>query len=252
VGDPPHETPGWYSVYDSDASTQTVISAHARRMAELTGGGGGSNGARRLLPRAAPYARSAGIPYLLYLPPEYSPEAPWPLVVGLHGSGGRAQHCIDLWRAYADAGRFVLLCPELSDEHGDWNHDTRKAQVMAAVQDARGAVSLLPKMIVAGFSRGAYLAQHIAYAYPGELAGVALMAAVQYDPPPAGAAPVPFLVIIGDIDHGGGVEQVATFTGQLQAAGFPAEKRILPGVGHAVTPAMSEFLLAFVRTLYPA
>jgi hypothetical protein len=29
TGDPPHETPGWFSVYDMDASTTAIISAHA-------------------------------------------------------------------------------------------------------------------------------------------------------------------------------------------------------------------------------
>jgi mannan endo-1,4-beta-mannosidase len=29
TGDPPHETAGWFSVYDADSSTLTVISAHA-------------------------------------------------------------------------------------------------------------------------------------------------------------------------------------------------------------------------------
>lgn len=29
VGDPPHETSGWYSIYDTDTSTTTLISAHA-------------------------------------------------------------------------------------------------------------------------------------------------------------------------------------------------------------------------------
>ncbi len=33
VGDPPHETPGWYSVYDADASTLAVIRDHARKIA---------------------------------------------------------------------------------------------------------------------------------------------------------------------------------------------------------------------------
>ena len=33
VGDPPHETPGWYSVYDTDESTLAIISAHAEEMA---------------------------------------------------------------------------------------------------------------------------------------------------------------------------------------------------------------------------
>ncbi len=34
VGDPPHERAGWYSVYDSDASTLAIISAHAKAMAQ--------------------------------------------------------------------------------------------------------------------------------------------------------------------------------------------------------------------------
>jgi mannan endo-1,4-beta-mannosidase len=34
IGDPPHETAGWYSVYDTDRSTEAVISAHARAIAK--------------------------------------------------------------------------------------------------------------------------------------------------------------------------------------------------------------------------
>lgn len=33
VGDPPHETAGWYSVYDSDRSTLAIIRAHVKDMA---------------------------------------------------------------------------------------------------------------------------------------------------------------------------------------------------------------------------
>ncbi|MBI5959785.1 MAG: mannanase [Chloroflexi bacterium] len=35
VGDPPHETPGWYSVYDSDESTLAIITAHAQAITAL-------------------------------------------------------------------------------------------------------------------------------------------------------------------------------------------------------------------------
>jgi len=35
IGDPPHETPGWYSVYDTDASTLAAISSHASAMRDL-------------------------------------------------------------------------------------------------------------------------------------------------------------------------------------------------------------------------
>lgn len=33
VGDPPHEAPGWYSIYDDDASTLAVLTAHAAALA---------------------------------------------------------------------------------------------------------------------------------------------------------------------------------------------------------------------------
>ena len=36
IGDPPHETPGWYSVYDADAATLLVLAAHADQLACLS------------------------------------------------------------------------------------------------------------------------------------------------------------------------------------------------------------------------
>jgi mannan endo-1,4-beta-mannosidase len=38
VGDPPHEPQGWYSVFDADATTIAMISAHARALAQSRGG----------------------------------------------------------------------------------------------------------------------------------------------------------------------------------------------------------------------
>ena len=35
LGDPPHETPGWYSVYNTDESTVTIISSHASDLMQL-------------------------------------------------------------------------------------------------------------------------------------------------------------------------------------------------------------------------
>jgi mannan endo-1,4-beta-mannosidase len=36
IGDPPHETPGWYSVYNSDSTTLAIISEFAQEMAQLS------------------------------------------------------------------------------------------------------------------------------------------------------------------------------------------------------------------------
>lgn len=35
IGDPPHETPGWYSVYNSDSTTLAIIAEYAQKMAQL-------------------------------------------------------------------------------------------------------------------------------------------------------------------------------------------------------------------------
>ena len=35
LGDPPHEPQGWYGVFDSDASTRAVITAHAKALATV-------------------------------------------------------------------------------------------------------------------------------------------------------------------------------------------------------------------------
>jgi mannan endo-1,4-beta-mannosidase len=35
TGDPPHETPGWYSVYNSDSTTLAIIAEYAQKMAKL-------------------------------------------------------------------------------------------------------------------------------------------------------------------------------------------------------------------------
>jgi mannan endo-1,4-beta-mannosidase len=37
VGDPPHETPGWYSVYHTDEATLAIISSHAADLARVEG-----------------------------------------------------------------------------------------------------------------------------------------------------------------------------------------------------------------------
>ena len=36
IGDPPHETPGWYSVYSSDNTTLSIIAEYAEKMNELS------------------------------------------------------------------------------------------------------------------------------------------------------------------------------------------------------------------------
>jgi mannan endo-1,4-beta-mannosidase len=36
IGDPPHETAGWYSVYNTDSTTLAVIREYARKMEDMS------------------------------------------------------------------------------------------------------------------------------------------------------------------------------------------------------------------------
>ena len=60
------------------------------------------------------------IEYYLYVPKAYEPSRPWPLFIGIHGSGGTGLDCWNLWQPYAEREGFILLCPTMPDEGGGW------------------------------------------------------------------------------------------------------------------------------------
>ena len=185
--------------------------------------------------QALPYERDQPIGYLLYLPQQYTPDREWPLFVGLHGYGGNARDCLSAWQSYADAVGFVLVCPSLNDPYGGWEQDVMKNTLHDVIGQVRSEVNVQPRAFVAGFSAGGHLTQRFAWAHPEDVSAAAVLSAVTYDQPEVQAKAIPFLMVLGDADHLGGVEQVTRFTQDLQEAGFTAELHILPDVGHTIT-----------------
>jgi phospholipase/carboxylesterase len=197
--------------------------------------------------QAQPYERDQPVAYLLYLPQQYTPDRAWPLFVGLHGYGGNARDCLNAWQSYADEAGFVLVCPSLEDPYGGWEQDVMKHTLHDVIANVRSEVNVQPRAFVAGFSAGGHLTQRFAWAYPKDVAAVAVLSAVTYDQPEAQAQAIPFLVVLGDADHLSGVEQVRQFTQDLQQAGFSAELHILPGVGHEGSDEARELTLEFFK-----
>jgi poly(3-hydroxybutyrate) depolymerase len=205
------------------------------------------NPAFTLQAQAQPYERDQSIAYLLYLPPQYTPDRAWPLFVGLHGYGGNARDCLNAWQSYADEASFVLACPSLNDPYGGWEQDVMKNTLHEVIAKVQSEVHVKPRAFVAGFSAGGHLAQRYAWAYPKDVGAVAVLSAVTYDQPEAQAKAIPFLITLGDADHLGGVKQVQQFTQDLQQAGFIAELHILPDVGHTVTDDARRLTLEFFK-----
>jgi len=196
----------------------------------------------------APYIRETPLEYHLYLPKTYTPEREWPLFVGLHGAGGSAYECLAQWLSYADREGFVLLCPSLQDPNGNgWEHDEKKVTLNEIIASIKEECRLKPQVFLAGFSRGGHLVQRFAWAYPEITGGAAVLSAVMYDPPAPLSKTVPFLVVLGDYDHRGGVEKVQAFAAELKDAGFSVDLQILPKVGHLMTEEARELTMAFFR-----
>jgi phospholipase/carboxylesterase len=49
---------------------------------------------------------------LLYVPHDYTPMRPAPLILALHGAGGNAEHGLNLFMPGADAAGLILLAPD--------------------------------------------------------------------------------------------------------------------------------------------
>jgi predicted esterase len=107
-----------------------------------------------------PGLRELGGGALLYVPAGVDASRPAPLVVMLHGAGGRAQHSLDLVRAHADKHGFILLAPASRLTSWDIISQRRFGADVTAIDIALAAVfsshAVDPKRLaVAGFSDGA-------------------------------------------------------------------------------------------------
>lgn len=151
--------------------------------------------------------------YLLAIPESVAanPEAPAPLIIVLHGTGGSGSSTADEagFTAIAERERLIVVYPEALD--GQWMDGRPGADgpedvtFITRVIGALGATLALnpDQVFVLGFSSGGTLAQRLACALPEQLAAVGVIAA----PMPeylqaecAGTAPIPIMLIQGTDD----------------------------------------------------
>ena len=95
----------------------------------------------------------------LHVPKSYDPATPIPLVVALHGAGGRSAGPLRNWTPQADGSGFALLVPESTGTtwdaiRGDYADDV--AMIDRALQLVFDRVNIDPRRVVLqGFSDGA-------------------------------------------------------------------------------------------------
>ena len=128
-------------------------------------------------------------PYGLYVPPSYDPAKPWPLVVGLHGSG--SNHLLHRRRLFGlgnepgegdyeairkdlplpDVG-FLVLTPYGRGESAGYN-GIAEADVLRAMDHVRRAYDVDPDRVhLTGLSMGGGGTWHIGLRYPDRFASI--------------------------------------------------------------------------------
>jgi predicted esterase len=119
-----------------------------------------------------------GITYHVQLPPEYSHNRPYPLLVVLGNAGESATAMLKRWSAIAAENGFILAAPEWEQElsgayqFSEAEHDA----VLEALRDLRRSYRVdADRVFLFGLLEGGKLALDVGLQHPGQFAGVLTM-----------------------------------------------------------------------------
>lgn len=185
--------------------------------------------------------RFAAAPPLLVAPPGHDATRPAPLVVALHGYGGRADDYPMLWRGAAARAGAVLVIPQGVRRTGSgysWE-DPDEAELILdmTLEWTRLQVAVDEEQIVlTGFSQGGYIAMALGVRHPELFVGIIPMAGGSLRetdaPPPVAANDAPsYYFMVGSLDRA--AEAVRRAADDFSAAGYRVRLRVLPGTGHS-------------------
>lgn len=176
----------------------------------------------------------------LALPDGWDGVTPVPLIIALHGYGGRAVNFPKLWRHSAARKGAIVVAP--------WGHSPiYKGSSWTDLFEAETIVGLTidwvaerypidrQRIVLSGFSQGGYMAYAIAVRRPELFAGVIPMGSGytrSFDKPPqAGKHRPRYYFMVGVYDQSVGQNRRAA--ADFEAAGYEVDLRIYPESGHS-------------------
>lgn len=215
------------------------------------------------VPLRAPSAQlvelAAPAPPIVRVPQGAPPAAGWPVMVLLHGTGGSGDRFLSFAEAANDA-RFaaVVLTGPVMVEPGrfGWPDDVDAieryvAKLTETATTSGGALSR-GRVVIGGYSTGAWLAIRLAAARPDRYSAVLAFAPVG-PPRPLGqavAGRVELRMFVGGEDEGGR-STAAAMEGEWRARGWPVHVISYDG-GHALPARYREMLVANARAIETA
>lgn len=171
--------------------------------------------------------------YSLYVPEYYDPGRSWPLIVCLHGGGGRDDDIIWLWLKHAKSKGFLLVAPK-STEMTWMPRDVHF--VLKVIQEVRSLYHVEEKAIfLTGVSDGGTFTYEVGMRNPHLFAALApvsggMMPWFDFEK----ARHLPIYILHGAKDAIIPVDFAHQAKGILESFGYPLVYRELPDWGHAI------------------
>jgi predicted peptidase len=178
--------------------------------------------------------------YALYVPRDYDPGKPWPLIVFLNGRGecgtdGSKQLAIGLGPAmmfHPEEWPFLVLFPQKPDPKDQWeDHDET---VMAMVQQTQNDYTVEEsRLYLTGLSQGGHGTWTIGSRHPDLWAALAPICGYgKPDEIAPALAEMPIWCFHGDADTAVPVSESENLVAAVRKAGGSPQLTIYPGVGH--------------------
>jgi predicted esterase len=185
------------------------------------------------------HAAAAETPILVVPPKKYDRKRPAPLIIVLHGYGDRPDNYPRLWGGVANDAGAILAVPRGGRQVGrgfGWSGVDEADAVLERILKETGEAFEIDRsrIVVTGFSQGAFIAMALGVRHPELLAGVIPMAGayipeIDAPPPPRGHGPR-YYFMAGSLDNK--VTDMRLAARDFEAAGYPVTLRVLPGIGH--------------------
>ena len=178
-------------------------------------------------------------PPLIVLPSGHDSKTAAPLIIALHGFGGRPDGYPALWRPAAQKVGAILATPRGLQRLGNaffWGDLDGARRIVDLTKEYVQASHTIDEenIILTGFSQGGSMAMAIGIQNPEAFAGIIPMAGAYRPetdgPPPAAPTSPKFFFMVGSQDEA--KEQCRLAAEDFKDAGYTVDLRIYPGVGH--------------------
>ena len=176
---------------------------------------------------------------LTVLPKNFSDDEPRPLIIVLHGFGGSSAGFEAIWGPAAGRLGAILVVPNgprrVGNGHGWIDIDEADAVVEATLDYVRDRFEVdWDRVVLSGFSEGAFMATALGIRHPDLFAGVIPVAGSYIpgiDAPPKAADGDPrFYFMVGLLDRVATQARIAA--SDFEEAGYEVDLRLFPDTGH--------------------